>query len=675
MAKHPANALINESSPYLLQHAYNPVNWLPWSNEAFKLATEENKLVIISVGYSACHWCHVMEHESFEDEQVAEVMNANYISIKVDREERPDVDNLYMTAVQLMTGQGGWPLNCIVLPDGRPIYGGTYFNKKQWLNVLTNIVDVFKNDKTKIEEYAANLTEGIKQAELVATTKYPENMEIEEAIHNGMKKWKERFDDTNGGPNKVPKFPLPNNYLYLLRYAHLYKDDAVMSHVNLTLTKMANGGIYDQLHGGFARYSTDGIWKLPHFEKMLYDNAQLVSLYAEAFRSAKNELYKQVVIETLDFIEHEWLTKEGCFYSAYDADSEGEEGKYYVWTIEELRTVLKDEYELFAEFYQVNEVGYWEHDNYILMRKEDLTDLLIKHHTTPDDLRSRIEKCKTSLKAVASGRVKPGLDDKSITSWNALMAKGFADAYSTFGIEKYKTIAISCVDFILDKQQKKSDELNRIYKNGVSKIDAFLDDYAFTIDALLAVYTISKNQTYLQKAQEFAELVIENFGNKENVLFYYTHKIHQQLITQQTETSDNVIPSSNSQMALNLFYLGKLIDKPEYIERAVKMLHLFLAEMVGYGAGYSNWGCLALFLTNPFKEVVIVGNNVDELFLKLHKHYFTNAILVLSENASDLPLLKNRWKKDETLIYICQNNTCGLPSTSVEEALKTIEKD
>lgn len=675
MAKHPANALINESSPYLLQHAYNPVKWLPWSNEAFKLATEENKLVIISVGYSACHWCHVMEHESFEDEDVAKLMNEHYISIKVDREERPDVDNLYMTAVQLMTGHGGWPLNCIVLPDGRPIYGGTYFNKKQWINVLTNIVDVFKNDKAKIEEYAASLTEGIKQAELVATTKYPENMEIEEAVLGGMKKWKERLDHTNGGPNKVPKFPLPNNYLYLLRFAHLYKDEALLEHVNLTLTKMANGGIYDQLNGGFARYSTDGIWKLPHFEKMLYDNAQLVSLYSEAYRLTKNELYKQVVIETLEFIENEWLTPEGCFYSAYDADSEGEEGKYYVWTIEELREVLKDEFELFADFYQVNDVGYWEHDNYILMRKEDHSDLLIKYNLTPNDIRSKINKCKVSLRNAAAGRIKPGLDDKSITSWNALMAKGFADAYNTFGEVRYKQIAIACVDFKLKKQQKNNGELYRIYKKGISKIDAFLDDYAFTIDALLAVYTISKSEIYLNKANELLELVMENFGNKENVLFYYTHKTHQQLITQQTETSDNVIPSSNSQMALNLFYLGKLLAKPEYIEKANQMLHLFLAEMTGYGAGYSNWGCLALNMVKPFKEVVIVGNNVDELFLNLNKHYFTNAILVLSENASDLPLLKNRWKENETLIYICQNNTCGLPSSTVEEALKTIEKD
>ncbi|MBK7816187.1 MAG: thioredoxin domain-containing protein [Sphingobacteriaceae bacterium] len=314
MAQKEANALVNESSPYLLQHAYNPVKWQPWSNSAFEEAKNQNKLVIISVGYSACHWCHVMEHESFEDTEVAALMNEHFVSVKVDREERPDVDNLYMTAVQLMTGHGGWPLNCIALPDGRPVYGGTYFNKMQWLNVLTNLVNVFKKDKEKVLEYANNLTEGIKQAELVATTKYPENIELEEALKKGVQKWKGSFDNEHGGPNRAPKFPLPNNYIFLLRYGYLYKDKEVLDHVNLTLTKMACGGIYDQLHGGFARYSTDGIWKLPHFEKMLYDNSQLVSLYCETYRLTKNTLYKTIVEETLDFVMNEWLKPEGCFF-------------------------------------------------------------------------------------------------------------------------------------------------------------------------------------------------------------------------------------------------------------------------------------------------------------------------------------------------------------------------
>lgn len=671
--KKEPNALVHEDSPYLLQHAYNPVKWMPWDKKAFDIAAKENKLVIVSVGYSACHWCHVMEHESFEDEQVAELMNTHFVCIKVDREERPDVDNLYMTAVQLMTGQGGWPLNCITLADGRPIYGGTYFNKKQWLNVLSNIVDLYKNDSQKVFDFAQNLTDGIKQAELVATKKMPENMELEESLKKSLVNWKTRFDNEHGGPNKTPKFPLPNNYLFLLRYGFLYKDKEVLSHVHLTLTKMANGGIYDQLHGGFARYSTDGIWKLPHFEKMLYDNAQLVSLYCEAYRLLKNNLYKSVIEETLDFVKHEWYKPEGCFFSAYDADSEGEEGKYYVWTEEELKEVLGKDYDLFSEFYQVNQTGYWEEGNYILMRTENMAEVATRYQVSLATLLEKVNACKEKLKNRASKRIKPGLDDKSITSWNALMAKAFADAYTTLGNLEYKTIALACCKFIATHQLNEKNELYRTYKNGNSKITAFLDDYAFTIDAFLSVGLIDKNSDYIEKANKLMEYVTTHFKNEKSPLFYYSNISHQELIAQQTETSDNVIPASNSQMALNLFALGTLFQKPEYVEKAKKMLHLFLDELASYGAGYSNWGCLALNLAMPFREVVIVGNNVDEIFLSLHKHYFTNTILAVSEKASESPLLKNRWKKGETLIYICKNNTCRLPVTNVLEAIKEFE--
>ncbi|MBK6522136.1 MAG: thioredoxin domain-containing protein [Sphingobacteriaceae bacterium] len=672
MAQKEANALVNESSPYLLQHAYNPVKWQPWSNSAFEEAKNQNKLVIISVGYSACHWCHVMEHESFEDEEVAALMNEHFISVKVDREERPDVDNLYMTAVQLMTGHGGWPLNCIALPDGRPVYGGTYFNKMQWLNVLTNLVNVFKKDKEKVLEYANNLTEGIKQAELVATTKYPENIELEEALKKGVQKWKGSFDNEHGGPNRAPKFPLPNNYIFLLRYGYLYKDKEVLDHVNLTLTKMACGGIYDQLHGGFARYSTDGIWKLPHFEKMLYDNSQLVSLYCETYRLTKNTLYKTIVEETLDFVMNEWLKPEGCFFSAYDADSEGVEGKFYVWSKEELHSILKDDFELFAKCYQVNEVGYWEDENYILMRAENWGKIAAEHQLNLESLNAKINGCKQKLKTVAAKRIKPGLDDKTIVSWNALMAKGFADAYACFGNVKHKEVALKCCDFIL-KQQINKNGLHRIYKNGTTKIPAFLDDYAFIIDVLLSANLIDTNSNYLTEAQKLMDHVLKHFQHTTSELFYYSSTNNNELITQQTETSDNVIPASNSQMALNLFNLGILMQKPNYIEKAKKMLHLFAGEIGGYAPGYSNWGCLALNFTKPHKELVIVGNNVDEIFLDLHKYYFTNTTLVGSNKASELPLITNRFKDGETLIYVCKNNTCDLPVKTVLEAIKKLE--
>ncbi|MCW3078150.1 MAG: thioredoxin, partial [Bacteroidetes bacterium] len=495
------NALIHESSPYLLQHAYNPVKWVAFSKEAFETAKQENKLVLISIGYSACHWCHVMEHESFEDEGIAKLMNEHFVNIKVDREERSDVDMLYMQAVQLMTGQGGWPLNCFTLPDGRPIYGGTYFNKTQWANLLVNLSDLHKNDPDKVIEYAGNLTEGIKQSELITTRKTSTNGISKEVLISSVNKWKERFDDSFGGPDKSPKFPLPNNYLFLLRYALLEKDKYVLDHVHLTLLQMSHGGIYDQLRGGFSRYSVDVIWKVPHFEKMLYDNAQLISLYCEAYQHSQNKLYKEVVYQTLDFIEKEWYNEKGFFFSAYDADSEGVEGKYYVWTKEELQKSLRENFELFADFYQVNEVGYWEHDNFILMRNENVAEVALKFNLSTEELFQKIDTCRQKLLKVAEGRVKPGLDDKTLTAWNGMMCSAFSRAYLTFGEEKYKTIAINSLQFISTELTHDNGKLYRTYKNGKSKINGFLDDYAFVIEAQILAYIITQKEEYLLHAK------------------------------------------------------------------------------------------------------------------------------------------------------------------------------
>jgi uncharacterized protein YyaL (SSP411 family) len=495
------NSLIHETSPYLLQHAYNPVQWLPFHANAFERAKKENKPVLISIGYSACHWCHVMEHESFEDEQVAALMNNNFINIKVDREERSDVDMLYMQAVQLMTGQGGWPLNCFVTPDGRPFYGGTYFNKNQWMNILQNLSEVYVKDPARVEEYANELTNGIRQAELITTTNKNKSALTKNILKESVSRWKERMDNTEGGPNRAPKFPLPSNYQFLLRYALLEKDDELLAHVELTLRKMAFGGIYDQLHGGFARYSTDLLWKVPHFEKMLYDNAQLVSLYSEAYVLTKNELYKETAVGTLDFVEQEWLTEEGAFYSAYDADSDGEEGKYYVWNKLDLEDLLSKDYALFSKYYEINDKGYWEHGNYILMRAENLPQLLVEFSLTKEQLEQRIEDCKKILEQEARSRIKPGLDDKSITSWNALMCSAFAKAYLAFGDEKHKVIALRSISFILSRLSSSSGELYRTYKNGQAKIQAFLEDYAFTIEALMNIYLVSQEEDYLRKAK------------------------------------------------------------------------------------------------------------------------------------------------------------------------------
>jgi uncharacterized protein len=666
------NELAKESSPYLLQHAHNPVNWVAFSPDAFRKAKEENKIVLVSIGYSACHWCHVMEHESFEDEKVAQLMNEHFINIKVDREERSDVDMLYMHAVQLMTGQGGWPLNCFTLPDGRPVYGGTYFNRQQWMNVLTNLAELNKNNPEKVEEYAHNLTEGIKQSELITTRKKNDTTFTKDILYSGVEKWKDRLDNSFGGPDKAPKFPLPNNYLFLLRYGILEKDHDILDHVHLTLLQMSHGGIYDQLRGGFSRYSVDAIWKVPHFEKMLYDNAQLVSLYAEAYQHSQNPLYKEIAEQTLDFVKKEWYNEKGFFYSAYDADSEGEEGKYYVWTKEELHSLLKDDFELFCDYYQVNEMGYWEHDNYILMRNENAAEIEVKYNLSRETVNQKMALCREKLLKEAEKRVKPGLDDKTLTSWNAMMCAAFAKAYLVFEKAEYKAIALSSARFILNELTQKNGKLFRTYKNGVAKINGFLDDYAFAAEALLEVYLITQDEAYLHKAKDLAEIALSEFHNAESPFLFYTDNDANDLITRSTEIHDNVIPASNSQMALNLFYLGTYFSDESYTSKALEMLNLVPEEFRHYASGYSNWGCLALHANYAFREIAIVGNNVDEKLKELHKHSFTNTILAVSKAKSDLPLLQDRFAENETWIYVCENKTCKLPVKTINEALELL---
>jgi len=667
------NALINESSPYLLQHAYNPVNWLPFTDAAFEKAKKENKPVLISIGYSACHWCHVMEHESFEDAEVAKLMNEHFINIKVDREERADVDMLYMQAVQLMTGQGGWPLNCFTLPDGRPIYGGTYFNKSKWMDILNGLSNLYKENKEKAVEYAQNLTDGIKQSELITTQKQNDLSIDKSLLKASIEKWKTGLDNEHGGPNRAPKFPLPTNYQYLLRYAVLNKDEELLEHVNLTLTKMAYGGIYDQLHGGFARYSTDVLWKVPHFEKMLYDNSQLVSLYCEAYTLTKNKLYKEIAEDTLSFVKQYWYTDEGCFYSAFDADSDGEEGKYYVWNQLDLKDLLGENYDVFSNYYEINDKGYWEHGNYILMRSENLHATLIKFNLTAEQLNEKINTCKEILKQESKSRLMPGLDDKAITSWNALMCTAYAKAYLSFGIEEYKEIALASVNFILNKLSNANGTLLRTYKNGKAKIDAFLEDYAFTIEALQNIYLITQDEDYLIKAKSLSEIVLKQFANDKSDLLFYTNNSSSQLVARTSEVSDNVIPASNSQMALNLFYLGTHFGKKEWVEKASKMLNCVANEIKQYGPGYSNWACLALHMLYPFREIAIVGNNVNEKLLALYGQGLTNAILAVSAKDSSLPLLTNRFNSQKTMIYVCEQQSCKQPVETIEDALLQLE--
>jgi uncharacterized protein YyaL (SSP411 family) len=667
------NSLIHETSPYLLQHAHNPVNWLPWSETALQKAKEENKLMIISIGYSACHWCHVMEKESFEDTEVARIMNENFICIKIDREERPDVDQVYMQAVQLMTHQGGWPLNCFTLPDGRPVYGGTYFPKPQWLKILISLAEYFKNNRTMLFEYAEKLTGGMQQSELISFPKEVQHFsknDLDAIVQNRSK----HFDYLEGGHNHAPKFPLPNSHVFLLRYAHLAQNDSILNYVMLSLEKMANGGIYDQIGGGFARYSTDEIWKVPHFEKMLYDNAQLVSLYCEAFQKTGNTFFKNIVYETLEFIERELTSPECFFYSALDADSEGKEGKYYVWTKVELQYILKDLFPLMVDFYNINEHGYWEDDNYILIRKRSDQEICQKYNISIQHLNESVAKAKKLLMNERGNRVRPGLDDKILTSWNALMIKAYVDAYDVFGEENFLDKALTTSENLLLKLKRNDGGLWHSYKNNKAAINGFLEDYAFTIEAFIGLYQATFNEKWVIEAHNLVQYVLKHFYDNHNGMFFFTSDLNQRLIVRKKEIHDNVIPSSNSSIAKSLFVLSHYFEEEKYHGIAVQMLSNIKQNMHAYGSAFSNWAQLLLNITFPYFQLAITGKNALEQKAELSKIYFPNKLMMgLMHSATSLPLLKEKFTDEKTYFYLCNNKSCSLPMQSIDELLAKVK--
>ncbi len=668
-----SNRLKNQTSPYLLQHANNPVDWFPWGEEALSKAKTENKLILVSIGYSACHWCHVMEHESFEDQDVADIMNSFFVCIKIDREVRPDIDQIYMDAVQLMTGSGGWPLNCFCLPDQRPIYGGTYFKKEDWKSLLRNLADYWQQKPDEAVAYAVRLTEGINKTELLV--KIGEEVEYSKTdVLAIFDTWKRSFDLVEGGYNRIPKFPLPNNWQFMLRYAHLMNDDVAHTASRVTLQKMAFGGIYDQIGGGFARYSVDGRWHIPHFEKMLYDNAQLVSLYSEAFQYTPDPIYKHVVFECLEFIEREMTAADGGFYSAIDADSEGVEGKFYSFTKDEIKTILGDDEALFSIFYQVTEEGNWvEEGTNVFNRKFENAELALQLGISVTELESKISLAKSKLLKARSLRIRPGLDNKILASWNGMMLKAYSDAYRVFGDAKFLEIAKASADFICEKLIN-SNQLIRVYHLDMLQADhsvAFLDDYAFVIDGLIGLYEACFDESYLQIAKQLTENAISEFYDQKSGMFFYTAKSGEQLIARKQEIIDNVIPSSNSMMAHNLFKMGHFYDQNEYLNISRQMLRNVHAQIKTYGSGYSNWASLLLYHVFGVYEIAITGTAAEEKRMELEKYYIPNKIL-LGGSSGTLPLLKDKWAS-ETKIYVCQNKTCLLPVTAVIDAIKQID--
>jgi uncharacterized protein YyaL (SSP411 family) len=671
------NKLINETSPYLLQHAHNPVDWHAWNDETLDEAKTNNKLMLISIGYASCHWCHVMEHESFEDTLVAQVMNKNFVNIKVDREERPDVDQVYMNAVQLMTGSGGWPLNVVALPDGRPVWGGTYFKKEQWINVLEQLSDAYQKNPQQLIDYADKLETGIKSLDIVNLN----TNEIEfkqEFITDAVTKWSRNFDKNNGGTKGAPKFMMPNNLHFLLRDAYQNNNKELQDYVNLSLTNIAYGGVFDQIGGGFSRYSVDAKWHVPHFEKMLYDNAQLVSLYSDAYLITKNPLYKDVVFETLKFVKQELTNTNGTFYSSLDADSTTktgklEEGAFYVWKKDELKTLLGNDFKFFADYYNVNTYGLWEHQNYVLIRKESDENFTKKHHLSLAGLNNKKASWKTLLLKERNKRNKPRLDDKVLTSWNALMLKAYTDAYRVFGEQEFLDAAIKNAKFILHTQTNTDGGLYHSFKDGKSTINGYLEDYASVIEAFISLYENTLDETWLTASRNYANYTFDHFFNDQSKMFYFTSDEDTDLVSRSTEYRDNVIASSNSIMAKNLLKLSHYFDNEAYAENAKIMLHNVVPEIAEYPSTFSNWLDLMLNYTHNYYEVAIVGTDVKTKIKELNTQYLPNKLIVGSKTDNNLPLLKNRYVAGKTLIYVCVNKACKLPVSEVDKAIKFIK--
>lgn len=649
------NDLIHESSLYLQQHARNPVNWVAWSDAAFETAKTENKLVLVSIGYSACHWCHVMEHECFEDEEVATLMNRHFVCIKVDREERPDIDQVYMHAVQLMTRQGGWPLNCFTLPDGSPVYGGTYFPKEQWMHILRSLEYTWRYDAEKVLGYGKSLREGINSVEIISEPAKVDQLP-EDKLPELVRRWMPQFDTVEGGPTKAPKFPLPNNYQFLLHYGFHTGNDTVLKHVFLTLDKMAMGGIYDQLGGGFSRYSVDMLWKVPHFEKMLYDNGQLLALYAQAYRYDQKPEYERLMHQTLRWLEREMLSAEGGIYAAQDADSEGEEGKYYVWKNEELNSITGKDAEWFKRLFNPQNKGFWEHGNNILLRNESFEAFAARN---PGVTVEAIEKNIQQLFDVRNARIHPVTDTKCLTAWNAMCITGLVECYRATGDGNFLSLAIKSGKWLL-KYQVEGKKLWHTRQNGKSFISGMLDDYAFGIEALLELYQATANAEWLETATNLYETAKSDFFDEQSGMFWFTDS-GSTLIARKMELHDNVIPSTNSVMAHNLLTLAILLEDEEYRRISRQQLNNMLDGMEQYGSGYSNWAFLLLRFLRPQFVIHASGTWNQPELVKL-QHLVSPQVKIIYQKAE---------KQEFTL---CGNGLCYSAVGSLielEEQLRT----
>ncbi len=669
------NHLLGQTSPYLLQHLYNPVDWHPWGSEALEKARKENKPLLVSIGYSACHWCHVMERESFEDPHLAKLMNTHFVCVKVDREERPDLDHVYMNAVQLISGRGGWPLNCFALPDGRPFWGGTYFPPEQWENILIRIAELFQHQHADLEEQAVKLTQGVEQSSTLPLKPNQDDAFEEDVSRKVYEHIVQRVDFEKGGTTGAPKFPLPGIFEFLLHYAYRYPDSKAWQAVDVTLEKMAMGGIYDQAGGGFARYSVDDHWKVPHFEKMLYDNAQLVSLYARAWKVENKPLFREVVQETIAFVVRELQSDSGTFYSALDADSEGEEGKFYVWTEKELEQVLGADAPMAADYYQVGGLGLWENQNNILLRNATDEDFAARHQLSVDSLQEKIKTWKHKLLTARAARVRPALDNKVLVSWNGLMISALAEAAAALENDEYLQLAQKAADFILENALEEDGKIYHSLSGSKASIDGFLEDYACMTQALISLYQLTFDERYLKKARLLTTYVLEHFGSAQTRLFRFTSAHGEKLAAEYHDFHDNVIPSANSIMAKNIFYLAHLLDIREWLQISREMLADMKEQLQQNGSWTANWATLWLHHQKDFYTISICGPDALQKGRALQKHYLPDMVVTGAAQAKDgSPLLSaERFRSDQTLIYPCIFGSCMQPVEEVHKAAAIVK--
>lgn len=663
------NELKHTSNPYLKQHATNPIHWKSWSPAVFEHAKAQNKLVIVSIGYSTCHWCHVMEEESFTNLDVAEQMNQHFISIKVDREEHPDVDSYYMKAVQLMTKQGGWPLNVVCLPDGRPIWGGTYFPKQTWLDSLGQLAKLYQNKPESTLDFAEKLQEGIYIMGLapVANEEHRFNLELV------LDKWKLSFDLEHGGYQRAPKFMMPTNLLYLQKYGDLKRDKALLHYVDLTLTHMAWGGVFDVIEGGFSRYSVDFKWHIPHFEKMLYDNAQLLSVYSDAYKRTQNPLYLEIITKTIRFIQTHWVSELGGAYSALDADSlavdgTNKEGAYYVWTEADLRHILGSDFDLFAQVFNINDYGYWEEGNFVLIQNKSLVSIAAANNIDVFDLQQRKQKWEHLLVQERNQRPMPLLDDKIISSWNAMLITGLLDAYSASGNASYLQQAERINQYITTHLF--DEEKGLFHSSHLQKVQTlgYLDDYAFYIQALLRLFEHTAKQAYIWEAKRLMDLSLDLFLDEKSKFFYFSQEQHADLLLRSIETEDNVIPSSNAIMCQNLLHLGVVFEHRYYTELAQNMLEIMQSHL-DYPSAYSQWLLAMLYAESP-AELAVVGKNAREDSLRIQANLISKSFIFPIDEPSTIPYFEKYTINTTTQYYLCENKHCLTPTSEWSTVFK-----